>query len=153
MIAHVLGIGDLVGQTITKRRSRLPCFDLLMPGGKLVCDWPLFDHVPESAQGVLDVADDRQVRRLVLIDLRRIYIGVNDGATLAELFHFAGDAVVKPNAARQEQISTVSDFSHGLGSVLAWLVFAVYRQIGKRRAMHTEPTQGQWVGLRKRSTA
>ena len=45
-----------------------------------------------------------QMHGLVLVDLGRIDIDMNDRAVFAELLDFAGDAVVEPHAEGEEQI-------------------------------------------------
>ena len=54
-----------------------------------------------------DVADDRQVGGLVLVDLRRIDVDVDDLAVLGELAHLAGHAVVEADAEGQQQVGVV----------------------------------------------
>ena len=54
-----------------------------------------------------DVADDRQMGDLVLVDLRRIDVDVDDLAVLGELADLAGDAIVEADAEGQQQVGLV----------------------------------------------
>ncbi len=64
-------------------------------------------HGDQVLQGLADVADDGQVRDLVLVDLRRIDVDVDDLAVLGELADLAGDAIVEADAERQQQVGLV----------------------------------------------
>ena len=50
-----------------------------------------------------------RLRRLVLVDLGRVDVDVNDRAVLAELLHFARHAIVKAHAKGQQQIRAGRD--------------------------------------------
>ncbi len=49
--------------------------------------------------------DDRNVSRLVLVQLGRIDVDVDDLGVLGELRQLAGDAIVEPDAERQQEIA------------------------------------------------
>ena len=57
-----------------------------------------------SASAYFTSLHDRDVGRLVLVELRRIDVDVDDLAVLAELLDLAGHAVVEPHAERDQQI-------------------------------------------------
>ncbi len=69
--------------------------------------WLLVEQLHQVLQGLADVADDRQVGDLVLVDLRRVDVDVDDLAVLGELAHLAGDAVVEADAEGQQQVGVV----------------------------------------------
>ncbi len=60
-----------------------------------------------SCKAVAQVAADREVGDLVLVDLRRIDVDVHDLAVLGELADLAGDAVVEAHAEGQQQVGFV----------------------------------------------
>ena len=63
---------------------------------------PSLNHLVQAVQGILDVADDRQIRRLVLVYLGGVDVHVDNGASGAKLVHLAGHTVVKPHAKSQQ---------------------------------------------------
>ena len=73
----------------------------------------------------LHVAVDRDVGDLVLVDLRRVDVDVDDLAVLGELGELAGHAVVEAHAEGQQQVGLVDGV------------------VGVDRAVHAEHVQGQ----------
>jgi hypothetical protein len=63
------------------------------------------DDLIQLADCVLHVAAYRNVGRLVLIELRRIDIDVDDLGVLGERFELAGHAIVEPHAQGNQQIA------------------------------------------------
>ena len=68
---------------------------------------PLGKHRVQAGQRVLDVADDRQVRLAVLVELGRVDVDVDDRAVLAELLELAGHAVVEAHPEGEQQVRAV----------------------------------------------
>ena len=89
---------------VMKRVLLFPSRDLTMPIGDIL---GRLDHFVQFGEREFDVADDRDVGFLVLVDFRRIDIDVDDLAMLGELRHLAGHAVVEANAEGQQQIGLV----------------------------------------------
>ena len=67
----------------------------------------LVHQLHQILQGLADIGDDRQMSHLVLVDLGRIDVDVDDLAVLGELADLAGDAVVEAHAKRQQQVGVV----------------------------------------------
>ena len=150
VVAHVLRLQDFLRQTVAQRRFRFPPGDLPVPGGELFLDRPLPDHLIQAMQRVADVADNRQIGRLVFVDFRRVNINVNNGAGLAELFHLARDAVVEPHAERQQQIRARRDLDR---FVTFLFELAADGPVRVSRAVHAEPAERQRMRFRKRPHA
>ena len=121
----VLGEDRVVCVLEAQRMFLSPGLDLGVPG--LVVS--TCHQTVELLQGILDVAHDRQVRDLVLVDLRRIDVDVHDLPVLAELLEVAGHPVVEPHAHGQEQVRVVDGV------------------VGIDRPVHADHVQGKGVGL------
>ena len=85
------------------------------------------------------VAVDRDVGELVLVDLRLVDVDVDDLAVLGELGQLAGHAVVEPHAERQQQVGVVDRVVRVHGAVHAEHVQAQV-VVGGEAA---QPVQGQ----------
>ena len=83
----------------------------------------------------LRVADDRDVRRDVLGDLRRVDVDVDELGPRGELGQLAGDAVVEAGADGHDQVGLV------------------HRVVGRARAVHAEHAQPLLVRRRERAEA
>ena len=116
-------------------------------------DWPLGEHVVQTRQGVLDVADDRQMGLAVFVEFGGVNIQMDDGALLAKIRETAGDAVVKAHAKGEQQIRAVLELDLGVGETIAQGVFAVDGPVGKGGAMHAQPAEGEWMRLGKPADA
>ena len=114
---------------VVERIFGLPLQALIDPGGNFF--FPRTDDLLQFGQGVLDVADNRNVRGFVLVQLRGIDVDVHDLGMLGKRLQFAGHAIVKPHADRQQQIT----IAHGMVSIHA--------------AMHAEHVERQGVGVRE----
>ena len=80
---------------VVKRLVALPRLALLHPRRNIL---RRFDDLVELGERIFHVAANRNMRWLVLVQLRGIDIHMHDLAVLAELFHLAGDAIVEPHA-------------------------------------------------------
>ena len=101
LLGEDAGIGGVVG----KRVFPLPFRDPFVPrpeigGGGL-------DDFVELAKGLLDVGDDRDVDDLVLVELGRIDIDVDDEAVLGEGRHLSRHPIVEADAEGEEEIGLV----------------------------------------------
>ena len=65
------------------------------------------DQLVQFSQEILQVADDRQVGLLDLVDFRGIDVDVDDLRPAGELRHLAGHAIVEPHAEGQQQVGIV----------------------------------------------
>ncbi len=110
-----------------ERVGLFPRGNLLVPIAQIVGG---FDDFVQFRQREFDVADNRNVGRFVLVDLRRIDVDVDDEAVLGEFRHFAGHTVVEPHAKGQQQIGLV----HGVIRIHA--------------AVHAEHVEREGIGRR-----
>ena len=92
-------------------------------------------HRDKLAQEILQVADDRQVGLLDLVDFRRIDVDVDDLGAAGELRHLAGHAIVEPHAQGQQQIGVVD------------------RVVGVNAAVHAEHVQRKRIVAGKTAQA
>ena len=89
---------------VAERLVALPGGDLAVPLGQV---GRRLDDLVQLAQGVLHVADDRQIGLLDLVDLRGVDVDVDDLRPAGELRDLAGHAIVEPHAQGQQQIGVV----------------------------------------------
>ena len=90
-----------------------------------------------------------RLRRLVLVDLGRIDVDVNNRSGLAELLDFAGHAIVEAHAEREQQIGAGRNLHHRFVGTFALLEFAVHRPVRVSRAVHAEPAQRKRMRFRE----
>ena len=87
------------------------------------------------AQGGAHVGQDRQLHRLVFVELRIVDVDVDDRRLLGEFRHLAGHTVVKTNSERQQEIGFV------------------HRVVGVDGAVHAQPFHGLGIVFRETADA
>jgi len=141
MVAHVLGAHHFFRHAVAQGRFGFPFLDLLMPDGEFLFDRPLAHHFIQPAQRIFYIALNREMHVPVLVVLGLVDVDMNNRAGLAELFHFARDAVIETHAKSQQQIRAVLHFDHRIVEGFALLKFAAYCPVGIGRAVHSQPAQ------------
>ena len=138
VINHVLRRDHLLGNAIAEGRLGFPFCNLVLPDVEFFRDRPFTQQFVQAAQRVFDVADNRQMRRLVFVEFGRIDIDVHDSACLTELFHLAGHAIIEAHAKGEQQVSTGSDLVHRIAD---FFELATDGPIGVGGPVHAQPTQ------------
>ncbi len=110
----VLRQDGVVAVGVAQRLGLAPVLDLANPLGETSAPAAGRSRLLRSSinlhqilQGLADIAEDGQMGDLVLVDLRRIDVDVDDLAVLGELADLAGDAVVEADAEGQQQVGVV----------------------------------------------
>ena len=99
---------DFLRDAVAERRLRLPLGNLLVPGGELLLDRPLLrSSRSDASSAYLMSLTIGRLRRLVLVDLGRVNVDVDNRAASCRILDLAGHAVVEAHAERQQQIRAV----------------------------------------------
>ena len=137
----MLWLDGILGVLEAERVLLFPAIDLGIPiriarvvfGYALLAG--LIQDFVEAAEGVFEIAEDRQANGLVFVDLGIVDVDVNDGSVLTEFLHLAGHAVIETHADGEQKVG----FVHGI--------------VGVNRAVHAEPFQRERVRLGETSDA
>ena len=136
---HILGLDGIGRVLVTEGVILLPLGDLLVPGREtgmtglhgLVSS--ALKLLVEARKGILHIPKNGKLHRLILVDFGVIDVDVDDRSVLAEFLYLPGDAVVKADANRQQEISLVDGI------------------VRVNSAVHTEPLEGEGMIFRERS--
>ena len=133
---------DNIGRIVKgEREGFAPGVDLDIPFGKRreTCLGSFFSRLAEEgvqpAQRVFDITQNGEFYDLVLVDLRVVDVDVNNRSVLGKFANFSGDAVVKSDPDRQQEVGFVD------------------RIICINRSMHSQPFQREFVRLGEASNA
>ena len=129
----------VLGLREAERVGLAPAVDLAPPGlevrlaVRLLLAGELGQQVGDD---LLEVADDRHVRRTVLADLRRVDVRVDDRRVRGEARELAGHAVVEAGAEREDQVGLLQR-GHGRDrAVHAGHAEVLRVRVGQRAAGH-----------------
>ena len=123
----VLGDDGIVAIRVAQRLGFAPFLDLPQPVGIRILQLGGPQDLEQVLQGLPQIADDRVLGRLDLVDLRGIDVDVHNLAVLGELADLARNAVVEADTQGEQEIGLVD------------------RVVGEHRAVHAEHLQAEEV--------